>query len=144
MSLIDTVEKDFKLEKLRRPVVICGEKIVSHDRTVFNTLEITPLIPVLEPSETTYTNLINSTVCDLVKKFDSLIYDSQTMILGCNEKMLLISVMEDYVFFPRSFEQREYFTYINVVVNKVAGMHEDYVGIEDVMKKLQLWLDTVL
>jgi hypothetical protein len=101
-------------------------------------------MPVLEPSETTYTNLINSEISDLVKKFDSLVYDSETMILGCNEKMLLISVMENYVFFPRSFEQREYFTYINVVVNKVAGMHEDYVGIEDVMKKLQLWLDTVL
>lgn len=144
MSLIDTVEKDFKLEKLRRPVVICGEKIVSHDRAVFNTLEMVPLMPVLEPSETTYTNLINSEISDLVKKFDSLVYDSETMILGCNEKMLLISVMEDYVFFPRSFEQREYFTYINVVVNKVAGMHEDYVGIEDVMKKLHTWLDTVL
>jgi hypothetical protein len=146
-GLTDIIKDQFNLKQRDVPRVISSERVPSHDKIVLNSLECPDLslsLAVDDRNETGYTNLINATLVELVKKFDSLIYDPEAMILQHDEKMLLIAVMDNYVFFPRSFEHLEYFRYISVVIHPTKNMADDYVGLGDVMKRVFAWIDSVV
>lgn len=137
------------LEKLNIRPTIRTEAKLSDDRLLLNSLTPPELVAVLEPSETTYTNLINAEMVELCAKFKSVKYDPSNMIAQIGSHQLLIGVMEHYVFMNRYYQQREFFTYVYVVINMPEGRpipaddyyEREYVQLKDFMGRVYEWLN---
>ncbi len=132
------------ISNLRQVLTVLNPPEDTEDQKRFTTLKPITLVPVLEPSETTYTNLINATLVDLAKQFKTIQYDSSSMIMSCGDQMLLICVMEDYMLYRRSQAFYEFFSYITVVIKPVDNMYEGYTTIDHFMEMVFAWIKKVL